>query len=188
MTVSLFRSCLVALCIALGAGPGHAQSDIDARAEVQRLYRAGERHEALAKLEQAITQQPGDAQLRFLKGVLLTEEGRVAQAADTYVRLTQDFPELPEPFNNLAAIYASEGRLDEAREALETALRNDPHYATAQQNLGDVYVRLAQRAYEHAGAPTPELERKLQLVRTLTGRATAAGESQNAAAGPQRGS
>lgn len=186
MTLASFRSRLAVLCLAFAACAAVAQADV--KTEVQRLYQAGERQAALAKLDEAIAQQPGDARLRFLKGVLQAETGQQAQAVETYQRLTQDFPELPEPFNNLAVIYALQGRLDEARDALETALRNDPHYATAQQNLGDVYLRLAQRAYEQAGAQTPELDRKLQLLRSLTGRPAAAASSDNAGAPPARGS
>jgi Flp pilus assembly protein TadD len=82
--------------------------------------------------------------------------------------MTQDFPEMPEPYNNLAVLEAAAGRLDQARSLLDTALRHDPAYRTAHENLGDVLMRLAQRAYEAAsggGRNEPGLQRKLRLVR-----------------------
>lgn len=140
--------------------------------EVERAWRTGDKAAAMQQLDRAIAERPRDVQLRFLKGLLLSESGRTVEAADVYFRLTQEFPELPEPYNNLAVIHAAEGRLDEAREALETALRNDPGYATARENLGDVYVRLALREYQRAGTPSPELKRKLELARQLAARSS----------------
>jgi Flp pilus assembly protein TadD len=176
MTLSTFRSSFAALCVALAAGGAFAQgcaaqtpvAPADPRPEIERLERNGDTAGALQRVDEALAKQPGDAQLRFLKGVLLNEAGHRGEAETIYRRLTQDFPELAEPYNNLAVLYAAEGRLDEARDALETALRNDPGYHTAEENLGDIYLRLAQRAYQRAGQPTPELEHKLQLVQTLT--------------------
>ena len=42
--------------------------------------------------------------------------------APYFEQLTEDFPELPEPYNNLAVLYAADGQLDRARAALELAL------------------------------------------------------------------
>jgi Flp pilus assembly protein TadD len=162
------RPGLVALCCALAAAAG-AQQSATAQA-IERAWRGGDKAAAMQQLDRAIADQPRDVQLRFLKGVLLAESGRNAEATEVYFRLTQEFPELPEPYNNLAVIHAAEGRLDQAREALETALRNDPGYTTAHENLGDVYVRLALREYQRAGTPGPELKRKLELARQLVAR------------------
>lgn len=156
---------LVALALALTAAAAFAQADI--RAEIERMYRAGETAQAMQRLDAALASKPDDADLRFLNGVMLAEQQRPAEAIVVYERLTQDFPGLAEPFNNLAVLYAAEGRLDKARDALEAALRNDPRYATAYENLGDVYLRLAVQAYEHSGANTPSRQRKLRLTRDL---------------------
>lgn len=150
------------------AGPLMAQGTrSNERLEIERLQRAGQTVESMQRLDKALTADPRNAELRFLKAVLLAEAGKGAEAAEIYTRLTQEFPELPEPYNNLAVLQAAQGRLDEAREALETALRNDPGYAVAQENLGDIYVRLAARAYERAGTANPQVQRKLQLARQL---------------------
>ena len=109
------------------------------------------------------------APLRFLQAVLAAESGQTAQAAALLERMTEDYPELPEPYNNLAVLQAAGGQFDRARSLLETALRLDPGYRTAHENLGDVFVRLAQRSYEAASGPRsePVLQTKLRLAREL---------------------
>ena len=141
---------------------------------IEQQFRRGETASALQRLDQALQQQPGDARLLFLKAVLLAEAQQVAAAVALLEQLTQDFPELPEPYNNLAVLQASAGRLDQARSLLDTALRLDPGYRTAHENLGDLYARLAQRAYLAAGAAAtspraePALQNKLRLARELS--------------------
>lgn len=122
----------------------------DERADVDRLIKAGQPAEAMARLDQALAVKPKDPQLRFMKGVLLTEAGRNAEAIAVFTLLNEDYPELPEPYNNLAVLYAGQGEYDKARVALEAAVRSNPAYATAHENLGDVYIRLAARAYGRA--------------------------------------
>lgn len=146
----------------------------DEARQAERLFRGGDSTAALARLDQAIAARPGDAPLRFLKGVFLAELKRDADAMAVFQALSEEFPELPEPYNNLAVLHAAQGRIDTARELLEAALRHDPGYRAAHENLGDVYVRLALRAYERAGDATtatanPTLARKLQLARQLGG-------------------
>jgi tetratricopeptide (TPR) repeat protein len=138
--------------------------------EIEQQYRRGDTAAALKRLDEALAAQPGDATLRFLQAVLASEAGRHDEAAKLFERMTQDYPELPEPYNNLAVLHAAAGRLDSARELLDTALRLDPGYRTAHENQGDVLVRLAARAYAAAADGTraePLLLRKLQLAREL---------------------
>jgi Flp pilus assembly protein TadD len=161
------------IVVALGlllCGVAHA----DEAAEVDRLFRAGQKEEAFARADRHLAVQPQDAQMRFLRGVMLSETQRADEAIEVFQRLTEDFPELPEPYNNLAVLYAERGQYGRAREALETAIRNNPQYGTAQENLGDVYVQLAREAYARAlkntpgGAPaSAAISRKLALARDL---------------------
>jgi Flp pilus assembly protein TadD len=127
----------------------------DDYADVNRLLRQGSPAEALAKADAYIAGKPRDPQMRFLRGIVLTEQGRTADATLAFTQLTQDFPELPEPYNNLAALYAQQSRFDQARDALETAIKLSPDYATAHENLGDVYVRLAAQTYARAQQLAP---------------------------------
>lgn len=137
---------------------------------VHRLLQAGELPAAMAEAEAWLARQPRDPQMRFLKGVIQQQRGETDAALTTFRELTRDYPELPEPYNNLAVLHASAGQLGEAREALEMAIRLNPQYAIAHRNLGDVYLRLAANAYrsslEHAPG-APQTTRQLQGVEQL---------------------
>ncbi len=139
-------------------------------AEVNRLMRAGQFVEATAKADQFLAGKPKDPQMRFLKGVILTEQGKPQDAITQFTKLIEDYPELPEPYNNLAVLHAGQGQFDKARAALEMAIRTNPSYATAHENLGDVYAKLASQAYSKAlqldGGNTG-IQPKLGLIRDL---------------------
>ena len=119
-------------------------------AEASELLRQGKLTEAMAKADQFLAKQPKDPQMRFIKGVIQRDAGNPSEAIAIFIRLTEDYPELPEPYNNLAVLYASQNQLDRARAALEMAIRTNPSYSTAHENLGDVYARLASQAYSKA--------------------------------------
>ena len=142
-------------------------NDID---EVNQLLKAGKQSQALTKVEQSLSAKPRDPQLRFLKGVIQTELGKPNDAISTFTKLTEDYPELPEPYNNLAVLYASSAQFDKARAALEMAIRTNPSYSTAHENLGDIYANLASQAYSKAlqlGGSSNSLQPKLILIREL---------------------
>jgi Flp pilus assembly protein TadD len=105
---------------------------------------------AKSALDALIAQRPREPQARFLLGIVQTESGDDAAAAKTFTDLTQEYPELPEPHNNLAVLYAKRGNVDGARVELETALKAAPDWAVAHENLGDLYARMAADQYEHA--------------------------------------
>ncbi|MFC0402915.1 tetratricopeptide repeat protein [Paraburkholderia rhizosphaerae] len=105
---------------------------------------------ALAELNARIAQNPRDAQARFKRGTVLARMGRTDDAIAAFTELTQAYPELPEPYNNLAALLAKEGRYGDARVALETATKANPGYGLAFENLGDLYLRMAAQAYRRA--------------------------------------
>ncbi len=157
------------LCLAFGllaAVPAFA----DDYADVNRLLRAGQMAEADAKVDQSLAAKPRDPQMRFLKGVIQTEQRKPSDAIATFTKLTEDFPELPEPYNNLAVLYAEQSQFDKARAALEMAIRTNPRYATAHENLGDVYVSLASQAYSKAlqlDSANVGVQPKLNLIREL---------------------
>jgi Flp pilus assembly protein TadD/ketosteroid isomerase-like protein len=156
------------LCAGLVGASVLAQTDD--YADVNNLIRSGKHTEALAKAEQFLATKPRDPQMRFLRGVAQTESGKLADAVTTFVKLTEDFPELPEPYNNLAVLYANQNQFDRARAALEMAIRTNPSYATAHENLGDVYAKLASQAYSKAlqlDGSNPAVQPKLALIRDL---------------------
>jgi Flp pilus assembly protein TadD len=148
------------------------QSAVPEHREIEKLFRSGDTAAAMQRADKAVAERPRDATMRFLRAVMLTELHRTGEAIDALTKLTEDFPDLPEPYNNLAVLQAAQGRIDNARELLETALRHDPGYAVALENLGDVFLRLAQRSFERAsgaGRNDENLQRKLKVTRELAG-------------------
>ena len=128
----------------------------EAAARLESAINAGRTDEALAEIaerERARTAQGisgEDVRLSFLKGRALAAQGDLAGAQAAYQDMTTRFPELPEPWNNLAAVQVAQGQLDAALQSLQMALLTDPGYATAKANLGDVHLMLAARAYRSA--------------------------------------
>ncbi len=118
--------------------------------DAARLLGQGKQAAALKKIDAAIAKDPQNARTRFLKGLILTEQNQTAGAIRVFTALTRDYPELPEPYNNLAVLYASQGQYDRAQESLEMAIRTHPSYTVAHENLGDVYAKMASEAYDKA--------------------------------------
>jgi len=151
----------------------------DDYAEVSQLLRAGKPAEAMAKADQYLAAKPRDPQMRFLKGVMQRDSGKTQEAIATFTKLTEEFPELPEPYNNLAVLYAGQNQFDKARAALEMAIRTNPSYATAHENLGDVYAKLASQAYNKAlqlDGSNAAVPPKLALIRELFSPAAPGGQ------------
>ncbi len=145
---------------------------IDDYTKVTKLVSAKQLAEALVKAESYLEGKPKDPQMRFIKGVILSDMGKSADAISLFVTLTQDYPELPEPYNNLAVLYAANNQFEQARSALEMAIRTNPSYATAHENLGDVYIKLASQSYSKALQLEPNkttIQPKLALIRTMFG-------------------
>ena len=154
-------------CLVLMAQPAAA----DELADITRLLRGGQAAEAMTKIDAFLDKHPRDMQMRFIKGVAQTEQGRNAEAITTFTKLTEDHPDLPEPYNNLAVLFAASGQYDKARTALDMAIRTNPSYATAYENLGDVHAKLASQAYDKAlqlDSGNANAKSKLTLLRTLT--------------------
>jgi hypothetical protein len=138
--------------------------------DIGKLLKAGQYDQAMQKVDAYLATKPKDAQGRFLKGLIYTEQNKTAEAINLFTGLTQDYPELPEPYNNLAVLYAGQGQYEKARQALEMAIRTHPSYATAHENLGDVYAKLASQAYDKAlslDSGNSAAQTKLALLKEL---------------------
>lgn len=138
--------------------------------DAQRFIKRGQYEQALEKVDAQLRETPDDAQARFLKGVIYTETDRTAEAIAIFTRLTEDYPEMPESYNNLAVLYARQNLYDKARMALEMAIQAHPTYATAYENLGDLHAKLASQAYAKAvqlDAGSKSANAKLALARDL---------------------
>ena len=156
----------LAFSVALMALPVHADSLQDATKSLKQ----GQHAEALDQVDKYLLANPNDAQGRFLKGVILTDMNRTQDAVVVFTKLNEDYPELAEPYNNLAVIYAQQKQYDKARQALEMAIRTHPSYATAHENLGDIYARMASQAYDKAlqlDASNSSAQTKQAMMREL---------------------
>ena len=147
-----------------------ASAQADAHSDVAALTQQGKTTEAIAQAQSYLAQNARDPQMRFLQGSAQSAAGDTQAAITTFTLLTQEYPELPEPYNNLAVLYAGQGQLEQARGALLQAVRNNPSYPVAYENLGDNYLRLAHEAFSQAtklqGAQ-PDVQRKLSGLRPL---------------------
>jgi tetratricopeptide (TPR) repeat protein len=149
-----------------------APSFADDIQEASKLFKQGQQDQALEKVNAILAAQPKDAQARFLKGLILTEQGKTAEAIKVFTALTEDYPELPEPYNNIAVLYAGQGQYEKAKVALEMAIRTHPSYATAHENLGDIYAKMASQAYDRAlqlDKSNTSTQTKLEMIKDLFG-------------------
>jgi len=143
------RAHLLALVrlLALAAGLCSGLAMADEYSEVSKMLRAGRLAEAEARVDRHLASKPRDPQMRYFKGVIQRDSGRPAEALATFTKLAEDYPELPEPHNSVAVLHAAQGDYEKARGALEMAIRANPGYATAHENLGDIHARLASQSY-----------------------------------------
>lgn len=161
----------IALLLAgLLLAPFGAAQQSEVYQEAAKLFRAGQHAQALERVDVFLKTSPKDARARFLKGLIYTEQNKPAEAIRIFTLLTEDFPELPEPYNNLAVLYAQQGQYELARTALEMSIRTHPSYATAHENLGDIYAKMASQAYDKAlqlDKSNTAAQTKLGLIKEL---------------------
>ncbi len=144
-----------ALCLLLGlAAMGLAHADI--YNEVEQLIRSQRYEQAIRLAQERLQAQPRDPQMRLLMSRIDDAQGRTEAARNALLLLTQDFPELPEPFNNLAVLQARAGQFEAARQSLLQALAARPDDLTALQNLSDLYLLLASQAQQRAAQAAPK--------------------------------
>jgi Flp pilus assembly protein TadD len=154
--------------LALGSVPSAQASEAS---DINQMFHSGQQKEALARLDTLLADRTASPDLRFLKGLLLVELRRTSEAMTVFQNLTEEYPELPEPYNNLAVLYAASGEFEKARAALEGAIRANPGMAVAYQNLGDVYAQLARQSYQKALKLDPGsagVPARLSVLRELT--------------------
>lgn len=125
---------------------------------------------ALDRVNAHLNANPKDLQAMFIRGVMLAEQNKRDEAIKAFTEITQKYPNLPEPYNNLAVLYADQGQYDKARQALESAIKTHPSYATAHENLGDIYAKMASEAYDKAlqlDTGNARAQGKLSLIRDI---------------------
>ena len=169
------------LIVAMSSWPALAQDDREIPEEARKQYAEALKEAATLvgnkqydtaqdKLAALLAKRPREPRARFLKGVVETDQGHADAAMATFRGLIDDYPELPEPYNNLAVLLAQRGEYESAKVALETAIRTAPDWAVPHENLGDIYARLAALEYAQAvkfDKSNKTAPAKLALVRDL---------------------
>lgn len=115
-----------------------------------QLIEKGEKEKAAQQIDQYLKINPNDPQLMFIKGAVNADLKKYNEAINAFTYLTEKYPTLPEPFNNLALIYIELGDYGNAQKFLESALKINPEYFTAYINLGDLYSKRALVSYGKA--------------------------------------
>jgi tetratricopeptide (TPR) repeat protein len=139
-----------ALAMLCACSPWLALAQSSSLDEARRLLREGQIDQALVVIEKRLAADSSDRHSQFLKGVALAEKANISAAIEVFVQLTRDHPQLPEPYNTLAVLYASKHDYERARDSLLQAINTHPSYATAHENLGDIYAKMASLAYTRA--------------------------------------
>lgn len=143
--------------------------------DISQMAENGQQAQALERINTYLAANPKDAQAMFMKGIILAESNKREEAIKAFTDLTEKYPNLPEPYNNLAVLYADAGQYDKAKNALETAIKTHPSYATAHENLGDIYARMASEAYDKAlqlDSGNSRAQSKLAMIKDLFGNKT----------------
>ncbi|WP_374338106.1 tetratricopeptide repeat protein [Methyloversatilis sp.] len=169
LSVRLLSPLLLLLPILCGSSSAVYANSVQ---EAEQLLRRNQPQQALERIDVFLAEHPRDPQGRFFKGLILTELGRTPEATSVFQKLTEDYPELPEPYNNLAVLYAQQKQYDKAKTALEMAIRTHPSYAVAHENLGDIYARMATQAYDRAlqlDSSNQAAQSKLNMIRQMVG-------------------
>ncbi len=147
MKKKLYTLALVGSLIILSSAKILAESNIN---EIKLLLKKGSYNAAETLVNNQIQDNLNNPELLFYRGIIENNLGENNKAIDTFRELTERFPELPEPFNNLAVLYAEKGQFRLAKEILEQAIKTNPSYLTAHINLGDIYTKMASEAYNKA--------------------------------------
>ncbi len=123
---------------------------------------AGRYQAAFKNLRQLVAAEPRNYEAWFLYGVTHVHEQQYNQAIEAFRMVISLRPELAEPHNNLAAVYNNLGDTKAAVAELETALAKRPNYTVAEENLADLYIKLALQHYRNTLklGPNPIIEER----------------------------
>ena len=103
---------VAALFLTLALAMFGLRAAADELQDANALFKQGNHAQALDKVNSYLANHPKDAKARFLQGLILTEQNKSTEAIKVFTALTEDYPELPEPYNNLAVLYAAQGQYD----------------------------------------------------------------------------
>ncbi|HLK32948.1 MAG TPA: tetratricopeptide repeat protein, partial [Terriglobales bacterium] len=129
------------------------------------FFQRGYFDQSLAFFELALQDDPSSAEALYGIGSAYLKKGKRAEAQQSFeraTRLTASYPDtVPNSWNNLGLIAAQEGRMGQATQHFQQALRLNPQSGVALENLGNAYRQQqlwdqARSAFERALAVDPE--------------------------------
>jgi Flp pilus assembly protein TadD len=174
------KACVLAGLLTLAHGAAQAQAETwtpgnslkpqiqsTPHEDVKTLLRQEKYAQALPLVDKYLVNNPLDPEMRFWKGFLLERLGQEEAARAIYLALTQEHPELAEPFNNLAVMAARHSDYAQAKEFLEQSLRANPGDPTAHENMGDILLQLARQSYAQALREAPNQRSAAQKLELL---------------------
>jgi len=134
----------------------------DALNQAKKDMSLGRYATATASLSQLVDKEPSHYEAWFLFGVAHVHQQQYHQAIEAFRQVIRLRPDLAEPHNNLAAVYSNLDDTHAAIKELEIALEKRADYPVAEENLADLYVKLALRHYKNSlqYAPNPIVEQR----------------------------
>ena len=102
----------------------------------------------------------------FNNALTLMTQGRPDEAIAVYEGLIKAFPQFPQPYNNLASVFASLGNLERAESLLRQGRELDDRYRLLRKNLGSLLIHRASRIYRQAidGAKDKNVPAKKEAI------------------------
>ena len=169
----------VAIGVGLWLSLASAQAQ-DLTQKARQALQSGHTEQAANMLQEQVKVSPRDYQAWFLLGVSQAKIQRYHPAIESFRRVLELRPDLAEPHNNLAVIYNELGDVPAAIVQLEASLKKHPDYLVAEENIADLYLKMALTYYKKAleqtdDASLQERYRRLLQVRDVSvGQAVAA--------------
>ena len=109
---------------------------------------------AVALADSVLEANPKLIVAQFIRAQGLSLLGNIDEAISMYEAILKSNQSprhsLPEIYNNLATLYAMQGKLDVARQTLEKGIATNEQYKTLYENLSAIYVEMARGAYSKA--------------------------------------
>ncbi len=173
---------LLILILLFASGESMAASAYEkARLNIQ----ANRSDAALKILRKEVKSRPDDYRAWFLVGVASAHLKQYHQAIEAFRHVIDINPSLSEPHDNLAVIYNELGDVKAAVAELEQSLKKNPGSAVAEENLADLYLKLALKNYRNALAktPSPQLEQRYMRLLQVRGTVPASDLQENATDG-----
>jgi len=110
--------------------------------------------QAIDLVDSVLVKYPTLISAQIIRAQALAQKGNLDEAIKSYQSLLKSDvkPALhrPEIYNNLATLYAKQGKLELARQTLENGIATNEHYKTLYENLSAIYVEMARGAYSKA--------------------------------------